>query len=440
MRRVVACMLGVALALMAAGCNWVQDRDYYREGIGSDLNSASLAEATAVLEQYITFICEQAAIPDPAQTCNAGNLPPAGWAEFVQAGMNDVDRRCDAYLVWLDDKRRSREPIIKQFQDTSAATQAIMRLSGVGADAITMAGVAFGFAQNTFTNVNSRLLTEIDKSTVQSVVLNEQNDFRRGLSQQTIRTRSEAIYALRSYLRLCMPYTIETQINTKITFVEQGGTPGGDNKLVDPGTVGITTVRMALPAAPPLPPTNVMSTALTALEKTIPKQPDAVNIQTGLGIANPDGEFGDKSSPTRAALKQFESGYWRMASLRPPKPPFNPTTITGTIGSQPERSAIGTFASAVRTCGRLPFKSNYEAGAWVRITPPFMAPLLRQQLDKAKAAGKLTTVPTIANVPHTICKVEDDVRAAIAVLKTAYGLPNTDDITDDLLVAFGKGP
>ena len=90
---------------------------------------------------------------------------------FVQAGMNYIDRRCDGYLAWLDNKRRWREPILKQLHTTAATTGAIMGLTGVGAVPIAIVGTAFGFAQDTFVNVNARLITEIDHSVLQTVAL-----------------------------------------------------------------------------------------------------------------------------------------------------------------------------------------------------------------------------------------------------------------------------
>jgi hypothetical protein len=443
MRRVVACVVAIAIALMAAGCNLQQDRNFYREGIGSDLNWSGLAEQTQILEQYIVFICEQAGFPtvvvDGLLTCSTTNLSARGWAEFVQAGMNDIDRRCDAYLVWLDDKKRSREPIIKQFMETSVATQAIMRLTGVGVDPITIAGIAFGLAQDTFTNVYSRLLTEIDKSTVQAVVLNEQNDFRRTISGQTINTRSTAIYALRSYLRLCMPYTIETRINTTVTFAQQGGN-SADNKLVDATTVGITTVRNVLPPAPKsVQVVNKMATAMSSREETISKQM-ATTIQTGFRIANPDGDFGPQDSRTREELKHFEEGYWRADSLFSKKP-IDPQNVSGVVRNDAELNALNTYAQAVRSCGQLGFKTNYEAGVWVRMKPGFVPAYLRKALDEAKAANKITTVPDIPkDTKRTLCKVEDDLRTAITALKTVYALPATNDITDVLIQAITKGP
>ena len=48
---------------------------------------------------------------------------------------------------------------------------------------------AFGFAQDTFVNYNTRLITEIDHSVIQSVVLDNQNQFRRSLADVPVNNR-----------------------------------------------------------------------------------------------------------------------------------------------------------------------------------------------------------------------------------------------------------
>jgi hypothetical protein len=168
------------------------------------------------------FICQQAGLPivvdGDVVLCAYSGMRPPEWTLFVQAGMNDIDRRCDAYLAWLDEKRRSREPILKQLADMGAATAAILRATNTGATPIAIVGIAFGLAADTFTNISSRLLLEVNHSTVQSVVLGYQADFRANNARAIIDNRPAAIYLLRSYLRLCMPYSIEMSINNTVTI------------------------------------------------------------------------------------------------------------------------------------------------------------------------------------------------------------------------------
>ena len=237
----------VALALLVGGCDTLDGR-YTREGAGTELYAPEVANQARLQEIYVGYICQQAGLPyeqsgdilycsEPAASRN--------WQVFVQAGMNDIDRRCDGYLTWLDNRRRSVGPIHQQILDTEAAT--LLILGATAADptkAIAIVGAAFGLAAHSFTNFNSRFLFEVEKSTVQSVVLTRQQQYREALPQ-IIDNRPAAIYALRQYLRLCMPMTIETQINTTVKLFERGGTAALDlaaaHPMVDARTVSTAT-------------------------------------------------------------------------------------------------------------------------------------------------------------------------------------------------------
>lgn len=238
--RLVAC---AALALLAAACDPVLENRYYRVGIGTELYWQGLPEATRLQQLYLGYICDQAGIPVRAESdvvlCDDVAFRADHWMTFAQAGMNDIDLRCDSYLSWLDEKKRTTQPILKQISDLSTFSQSVMRIAGVGADPITIVGLAFGLAADTFTNVRSRLLLEVNHSTVQTVVLARQREYRALLVRQRIDNRPAAFHVLRSYLRLCMPFTIEMEINNTVVVVERGG-PGAllrEPPLITPATV-----------------------------------------------------------------------------------------------------------------------------------------------------------------------------------------------------------
>jgi hypothetical protein len=241
MRRTGAILAGLGLALLTGGCD-TTDLRFFRYGVGTDLYSSDIVETTQYQDLYLTELCRQA-LPvlsraASAECANAALLPN-DWTLIVQAGLNDIDRRCDTYLAWLDDRRRTNASILKQLGDTTVATQGIMRLVGVGADPITIAGLAFGFATNTFTNINSRLLLEVDKTTVQTLVLRRRSEFRLDAALGNVNNRPAAIHALRLYLTICTPFAIETDINTTVTVFQQTG-PGGlgaKPPLVSPVTI-----------------------------------------------------------------------------------------------------------------------------------------------------------------------------------------------------------
>lgn len=299
----------MALALLVGGlcgCNGA-DGGYLTRGIGSDLNTPSLADQTAQLDSYVLDICRQAGLA-PVETANGGQCAidgsfSADWAMFVQAGMNDIDRRCDDYLQWLDDKRRSTAPILQQIGDTQTGVTAVMAATNVAGPAIGVVAAAFGFARSSFTNFNSRLLLEIDHSTVQTVVFTRQRAFRNGLPR-VIDNRPAAIYALRSYLRICMPITIETEINNTVTLFERGARP--TTPLVTPQNIAATMIARPTDAIPPIAtPTPVSAcdpgVCQGRFETGLTKK-RTIELQSLAGISPANGKF---TSATKDAILSF---------------------------------------------------------------------------------------------------------------------------------------
>jgi len=235
MRFFATASLCVGVLLTAAACDPTDTKHYFTQGVGTQLYPDDIAAQTDLQNTYVQYVCSQAGLTpsvSPAGVVSCGTDPQSEetWYLFVQAGMNDIDERCDSYLTWLDNVRRARAPTIKELSDAHTAAELIMQATGVGAGPIAVVGAAFGFATDTFTNVTSRLVLEVNHSTVQSVVLASQKQFRedllgsaKGAPTVLIPSKPAAIYALRSYLRLCMPMTIETQINNTVSVFERAG-------------------------------------------------------------------------------------------------------------------------------------------------------------------------------------------------------------------------
>jgi hypothetical protein len=249
-----AVLVWLGAALLLAGCNALEGR-YLREGVGTELSSADLADTTNIQDLYVGEICRQAGLRVIKQQngvyCDELRMRPNEWATFVQAGMNDIDRRCDAYLAWLDNKRRWRAPILAQLHTTAATTAAILGLTGVDAKSIAIVAAAFGFAQDTFVNFDARLITEVDHAVVQSVVLDNQSQYRIRIVNEAINNRPAAIYLLRNYLRICMPFSIEMSISNTVTTYHRSGAGA---LMREPGILsrppGIARRTATAPAAP----------------------------------------------------------------------------------------------------------------------------------------------------------------------------------------------
>ena len=419
MRR-IAIVLACVLALAASACASLEGR-YFREGIGTDLYWSGLPEATRLQELYLGFICQQAGLLTVADSgvilCAYPSMTPTEWALFVQAGMNDIDRRCDAYLAWLDDKRRVREPVLKQLADMGAATAGILQAANVGAAPIAIVGIAFGLAADTFTNVTSRLLLEIDHSAIQAVVLDYQSKFRASNVKVIIDNRPAAIYLLRAYLRLCIPYSIETSINTTITIYHRDPAALAMPPLLlrTPVAARLQTAaafresvpsggpRGTLPGVPGqnshLPKFELMVGGNNDFERKLRKT-TGQKIQRNLCVAQ-SGEF---DPDTRSALAQAKLGA-RQSNLRfPGKPPFK--NIIGGLTSDDE---VQIF-QGMTACERDIFGNDRKyqtAFEKFRFHNEGLVKMFQDRLKKCKGVGEIVTNGIF----------DDDTRKAIEKVK-----------------------
>ena len=334
----------VALALLLSGCD-TTDSNYFRYGVGANLYSEDIVQTTQLQDVYFTELCRQALplISTSDSVCINAGPNAAAWGLIVQAGLNDIDRRCDSYLAWLDDRRRTNNAVLKELADVTVASQAIMRVGGVGANPITLAGLAFGLAANTFTNINSRLLLEVDKTTVQTLVLRRRDEYRFQLRSIQIESKPAAVHALRSYLNICTPYTIETDINSTITVFQTGG-PAALNRppLINAETVRGTTIERA---RDPLPERK-----LPSVEKVKPAF--ITNIQVALCV--PEADVNGVVGPsTITAIRGYLQGLRRPV----PPDPIDPT-------SADLRPLMQTAIGDVGSCAAGHFKTAFEVGRY----------------------------------------------------------------------------
>lgn len=158
------------------------------------------AQQTAMLNEYIDTICAQAG---PKAACGDN------WSTFVQAGMNDIDARCDAFLAWLTARSRGEKS-----RNDDTVLGKIMTLSGSTPEPLDIVAAALGLPSPSHTAQNAQRLTSVDRLTVLQIVFAGRMQFRSKTKDDVVADRPAAIGLLRDYLQLCMPATIEASINT----------------------------------------------------------------------------------------------------------------------------------------------------------------------------------------------------------------------------------
>jgi hypothetical protein len=303
----------VALALLVGGCDPATDRRYTREGAGIDLYTADRAGQIDLLNQYILFVCAQS-----GPSCNSN------WTVFVQAGMNDIDLRCDGFLTWLDARRRDREPIIAEISAINTAVHGIMTVTGSSPASLDIVTAVFGLASASYANWNSRLLISANQSTVQEIVYTGQGQFREKIKNYAVPDQPAAIYLLRNYLRLCMPITIEASINTSATLVQRGAPMEAQRNLVVtntmPQTSRPTVIRdINAPMSRVVVPASSKPTRIGPFEQKMSDKDMKVVLEVLCLTGETD--LGPAGSPARTALSGFLIANSRTAS----------TTVTNNV-------------------------------------------------------------------------------------------------------------
>lgn len=252
---VVAC---VGLALPTSGCD-PNDRTYFRQGIGTELYTADTASATELQNIYLDYLCQQSGSYVGANAPSCPQIVPASfWPVIVQAGMNDIDARCDSYLAWLDQKRRENAGILTEIGAVRFAVDSLTNpavVTGVSPVALAAISAAFGLATGTVNNFNS-LLLQVDHTTVQNVVFSNRHVFREDLLKfsSAIDNKPAVIHTLRTYLSICMPMTISANINSTVTVFQQTGSGAGAGPMIP--TIGKPFTSGTDTGTPPVRPTG----------------------------------------------------------------------------------------------------------------------------------------------------------------------------------------
>lgn len=219
--------LSVFAGLFLVSCG-PGNQNFLANGPGAQLEANDIAVTQIRSEDYFKYLCKQSGILPSYNGKSYSCLPHPGdsrhWMLLTQQGLNDIDRRCDSYLQWLDHKKRSKAPILSQIGAIDTATTAILGATGVSGAPLTIVAAGFGLLRNSVENYHSRLLLEIESSTINSVVLNEQHRFREKLRTENVvvDNKPAAEHVLRSYLRICLPFSIETSINNFSTLGSKG--------------------------------------------------------------------------------------------------------------------------------------------------------------------------------------------------------------------------
>jgi len=378
----------VGLALLAGGCTPLE-KMYFREGIGTELYSPDVLPATELQNIYLDHLCRQSLpfVGPNAPSCSQQELPPTAWSLIVQAGMNDIDSRCDSYLAWLDQKKRENSAILTQIAAVRVAVDALTNpavATGISPLALAAVSAAFGLATNTFNNINS-LLLQVEHSTVQSVVFINRRDFRDSLLGLAVTNKPMAVHALRSYLEICMPMTISANINSTVTVFQQTG-PGilGKRPLVVPPSIGVPLRSVQAIVRPDRPAVNfdpAHEAVVASFDRRVHSIRFVQNILRRLCV--PPSELESVSTKTNARIQAYQQ-YRRDTG-------DTAVTVTGKLSNRD----LGIVAGET-ICATDRYQNFYEKDAFPQgINDPGLVAVMNKKLVSDRQLPPNATVDQI---------------------------------------------
>ena len=428
MRRFCVIMVCLVLAFAVSGCD-PNDRVYFRDGIGTDLYTPSSLEAADLQNIYLDALCRQSLsfVGPGVPSCSGGQIPANQWPLIVQAGMNDIDLRCDSYLSWLDQKKRENAAILSEIGAVRVAVDALTNpavATGISPIALASVAAAFGLATSTLTNVNS-LLLQVDHTTVQSVVFVNRREFREQILKLSINNKPMVIHALRSYLEICMPMTISANINATVTVFQQ--TSG---MMERQPLVSTSTIRGGMPFTP------VSVTQQPARPPVVPPDPEVAQFFAEPNLSRTETDFTlrglclDKNRATglsRADLIEALIAIYE-ATVSPGSPPTN-------VISRNDRIAIDkqSNCNAARNYFEKFTFANTQSTAKTKNSADNLASFI-SLLNRSPAAGELA-----GTTPLDSQKLRDKIRA----VRTDLGLADvpsqfSDQVTPGLIEKLKK--
>ena len=217
-------------------------------GVTSQMQQPDTGTRAVDADRYFRIMCERGAIDSSASgACAELRLSQDQWRRLVYASMNDIDERCDMYIEALDEARRDNEAIGRQIKLIRDTTTAIVALADpTSAVAITVLNEAFSLAESSSNNYFSQMLLTLENGTVYGVVKKQQSAYRKALTShgyiRKIYSKPTAYFAIRGYLRLCLPSTIESEVNSAIADVQYLGDARSFSISVNPDLASLSAV------------------------------------------------------------------------------------------------------------------------------------------------------------------------------------------------------
>lgn len=155
--------------------------------------------------------------------------------QIITAGLQYADVLCSDYIESLYWVNKQLKADIRDVNAFGTLTTGVMGIAKSAASTIAGAAVVFGYAEESMNTMGSRVLFELEPSSIRALVESSQKSFRTAL-QTGYTNRAGAFTVIREYISLCLPSRIEAEINNAakraLPFVSEGDPKKGESPKV----------------------------------------------------------------------------------------------------------------------------------------------------------------------------------------------------------------
>lgn len=195
-------LLITALSVLSGCASWVasEQSELAQSGTSSMIDSK-------LLKKYVS---NQTAVVTELKIMTGEDSP--GWDVIISAGLQYSDARCSDYvesLYWVNKQLKAN---VRDANSAGTLVTGIMGIAKSAASEIAAAAIIFGYAEESINNSGSRILFDLEPSSIRSLVEGSQKAFR-GALLTGYNNQAGAFSVIREYIGLCLPSTIEAEIN-----------------------------------------------------------------------------------------------------------------------------------------------------------------------------------------------------------------------------------
>jgi hypothetical protein len=206
----------IALLSLTSGCaSWVAstESELAQTGPGTTIDSG-------LVKNYV----EQQKLVHTQLIALTGLKAPS-WDKIISAGLQYSDVRCSNYIESLYWVNKHIKADVKDVNAAGTLATGLMGIAKAAASEIAAVAVLFGYAESSISNSGSRILFELEPSAIRSLIEGSQKAFR-GALLTGYNDQSGAFSVIREYVALCLPSTIEAEINNAAKNAVQTASSG----------------------------------------------------------------------------------------------------------------------------------------------------------------------------------------------------------------------